>query len=123
MEELKRDWFATREVNCFNVIILCMIITEMDITSLGNKLSQAKSQYNNILNDLLHDKIINREDHYYLKVIYEKLEGEGVIDMFINSVSDITNHPNLINNKWVPDNIIGRSKNKCFPCRNKMQLK
>ena len=120
MEDLKRNWFNGKEIDCFTVIIFCMIITELDIRDQREKHIISKTQYVNVLNTLRIDQVISDREYNQLKEDYNRLDN-GTIDSFIRNVSTVSNNPNLINNKWISDNTIGNIKNRCFPCRQKIK--
>ena len=99
-------------------------LTEAARSNLINmKLFRCKSLYANVVKQLVTDGIINNKRGTDLINRYNYMEEEGIVDDFIRIICNITNDPNLINNKWIPDNIIGRTKNECFPCRSKSNPK
>ena len=122
MDDIIRNWFSDRDITPLNIITVCIIITE-ESRLITSKIFHCKSLYSEIVNILLTDGKIDNDIKEDLLLKYETLLTEGTIDDFIKIICDITNDPNLINDKWISDNTTGRIKNKCFPCRSKANRK
>ncbi len=122
MDDIVRNWFVDHNITLFNIIIVCIILTE----KLGldeSKLTLCKTLFSDVINKLLVDMKIDCDISNTLLKEYETLLNNGMVDEFIKIICDITNNPNLINNKWISDNTTGRIKNQCFPCRSKSNRK
>ena len=118
--DVVKEWFSQHTVTPLNIIIVCMAIAEK-IGTHDRKLSQCKTLYSDIVDQLIVDTKISIQQGMKLVAQYNQMNKDGLVDDFITIVCDITNNPNLINDKWIPDNMVGRVKNRCFPCRSKNQ--
>jgi hypothetical protein len=115
-----RDWFSYHPVTTINIFITGMIITENSDTDgmdSDKKLFKAKTLLPEIINILVRDQKISKDERSILMEEFKIMDDTGFIDDFARIITDITKRPNLINNLWIGDNKLGRAKNKCFPCK------
>ena len=116
--DMIKDWFSCHPITPLNIFTISMILSEQNYNN--DKLLHAKQLYREIVKQLVDDKKVSMLESNQLTLEYDDLLRKGIIDNYSTIVCDLTNNPNLINmNKWIPDNNIGRIKNRCFPCKNK----
>ena len=119
-DDVVKEWFSQHQITSLNIIVVCMAIAEK-IGTHDRKLPQCKTLYSDIVDQLVVDHKISIQQAMKLVAQYNQITKENLVDDFITIVCDITNNPNLINDKWTLDNTVGRVKNRCFPCRSKNQ--
>lgn len=119
-DDVVKEWFSQHQITSLNIIVVCMAIAEK-IGTHDRKLPQCKTLYSDIVDQLVVDHKISIQQAMKLVAQYNQITKENLVDDFITIVCDITNNPNLINDKWILDNTVGRVKNRCFPCRSKNQ--
>ncbi len=119
-DDVVKEWFSQHQITSINIIVVCMAIAEK-IGTHDRKLPQCKTLYSDIVDQLVVDHKISIQQAMKLVAQYNQITKENLVDDFITIVCDITNNPNLINDKWILDNTVGRVKNRCFPCRSKNQ--
>lgn len=113
MEKIIRNWFSDHPITVLNVIVVSIM---NNINNTGN----INVGYLRVLRQLLTDGKIDQGIYNNLKSDYNKLNDLKMVNEFITIIYDVANNPNLIiPGVWVPDNTIGRMKNRCFPCRSK----
>lgn len=120
-DEIIKEIFSKVKINIYTVVICSMAITEK-IGSSEKKKSQCKSLFFDILDTLFIDHLIDYDKRKNMELIFRTMEGNGLLDDFINSISFATNNPNIINNKWIVDNTLLSMSGACMPCKIKRKL-
>ena len=116
-DDLIKEWFINHKITPLNIYTVSMILTEQETNKKGeDKFEHSILLYPQVLDCLIKSDKINKYDKEKYINLFKFLCEHDNIKMYSSVLIYISNHPNLLNDKWTINTRYRKCKSKCFPC-------
>ena len=116
-DDLIKEWFINHDISPLNIYTVSMMLAEQKTNKKGKeKLEYSILLYPKVLDCLIRYNKIDENDKDKFINLFKFLCEHDNIEMYASILIYISNHPNLLNNKWTINTKYRKIKTKCFPC-------